>query len=244
MPNTTQPNDNILPNPSRVEEVADTSAGARGEKALALTAAPLSITFPLTWSPPPCKGSAGDAAEADHAMVCNKGARMSQMRHDNLANALRLVISACSCQLPAEPRYSALSGKKGMGDCQCWGDIVAVLPRRDRAAVDVVVAHAYAKSYAAQAAKESGWTTSTARAERTKRTRFRQDVLNHAAFWFVPLAVETCGYMGKGAVRFVNRLADIAAESGRIPNGNGAWQVCICVLHNAAAVGNGAEGEC
>ena len=57
-------------------------------------------------------------------------------------------------------------------------------------------------------------------AERTKRTRFRKDVPDHAAFRFVPFAVETCGYMGKEAVKFVNRLGDIAAESGRIPKGS------------------------
>ena len=37
--------------------------------------------------------------------------------------------------------------------------------------------------------------------------------------WFVPFAVETCGYMGNEAVKFENRLEDIAAESGRIPKG-------------------------
>ena len=52
-----------------------------------------------------------------------------------------------------------------------------------------------------------------------QRTRFRQDVPDHAAFRFVPFAVETCGYMGKEALKFVNRLGDIAAESGRIPKG-------------------------
>ena len=35
----------------------------------------------------------------------------------------------------------------------------------------------------------------------------------------LPFAVETCGYMGKEAVKFVNRLGDIAAESGHIPKG-------------------------
>ena len=33
----------------------------------------------------------------------------------------------------------------------------------------------------------------------------------------MPLAVDICGDMGKDAVRFVNRLGDIAAKSGRIP---------------------------
>ena len=42
---------------------------------------------------------------------------------------------------------------------------------------------------------------------------------DHVAFEFVQFAVQTCGYMGKEAVKFVNRLGDIAAESGRIPKG-------------------------
>ena len=49
--------------------------------------------------------------------------------------------------------------------------------------------------------------------------RFMKDVPDHDAFRFVPFAVETCGYTGKEAVKFVNRLGDIAAESGRIPKG-------------------------
>ena len=47
----------------------------------------------------------------------------------------------------------------------------------------------------------------------------RKAPVGPAAFSFVPFAVETCGYMGKEAVRFVNRLGDIAAESGRILKG-------------------------
>ena len=101
--------------------------------------------------------------------------------------------------------------------CQPRGDIVAVLPRLELGAVDVVVAHASAKSYAAEAAKTGRWTT--ARVEQTKRIRFEKDVPGYAALRFVPFAAETCGYTGKEAVKFVNRLGDIAAESGRIPKG-------------------------
>ena len=53
---------------------------------------------PADVAPPPCKCSAGVAAEADHATVCEKVAMMTQMRHDNLTNALRLVVSAYSCK--------------------------------------------------------------------------------------------------------------------------------------------------
>ena len=45
----------------------------------------------------------------DHATVVEKVAKMRQMRHDNLANTLRLVVSACSCQSAAEPRDRALA---------------------------------------------------------------------------------------------------------------------------------------
>ena len=76
---------------------------------------------------------------------------------------------------------------------------MALLPRLELAAVDVAVAHASVKSYAAQAAKAAGWTAT--RAERTKKTQFRQDVPELAAFRFVPVAVETCGNVGKEAVR-------------------------------------------
>ena len=112
---------------------------------------------PADVPPPPYKFREHIAAEADHAVVCEKVAKMTQMRHDNLANALRLVVSAYSYQSAAEPCYRALAGKKGMVECQRRGDIVAVLPRLELAAVDVVVAHASAKSYAAEAAKTAGW---------------------------------------------------------------------------------------
>ena len=97
---------------------------------------------PADVAPPPCKCRAGVAAEADHAMVCEKVAKMTEMRHDNLANALRLVVSACSCQSAAEPRYRALTGKKGMVECQRQGDIVAALLRLELAAVVAAVGYA------------------------------------------------------------------------------------------------------
>ena len=48
---------------------------------------------PADVAPPPCKCSAGVAAEAHHAIVCEKVAKMTHMHLDNLANALRLVAS-------------------------------------------------------------------------------------------------------------------------------------------------------
>ena len=63
----------------------------------------------------------------------------------------------------------------------------------------------------------SWWTAARAEQTASRWTRLRNDVPDHAAFRFVPFVVEMCGYMGKEAVKFVDRLGDIAAEAGRIP---------------------------
>ena len=88
------------------------------------------------------------------------------------------------------------------------------MPRLRKAAVDVVVAHAPNASYAGRACKKTGCIAASM--EATKRREFRADVPDHVQFDFVPFAVESCGYMGKAAIEFVDRLAGIAAESGRI----------------------------
>ena len=66
---------------------------------------------------------------------------------------LRLDVSACSCQSAAVPRFRALAVKKGAVEYHLRGSFVTVLPQLKLAAVDVVVAHASAKSYASKAAK-------------------------------------------------------------------------------------------
>ena len=134
---------------------------------------------------------------------------MTQVRHDNLADALLLVVSAYSSQSAAELRYRALAGKKRMVECWHRGGIVALLPRLEFAAVDIVFAHASAKAYAAQAARSAECAWTPARAGQTKRTQFRKAVLDHAASRFVLCAGDMC----KEVVKFVRRLRDIAAES-------------------------------
>ena len=95
---------------------------------------------------------------------------------------------------------------------------MALPPWLELAAVHVVVVRASAKSYAAQAAKTSGWTAARAEGpkvpERTNRTRFRKDEPDHAALRSAPSVAETYGYIGKEAVKFVKRLGAIAPESG------------------------------
>ena len=84
-----------------------------------------------------------------------------------------------------------MAGKKSMVECQRRGGIVAVRPWLELAAVDAMIACATLQSYTAQATKTAGWTA--ARSELTKRTRFRKDVPDHAAFRFVQCAVEMWG---------------------------------------------------
>lgn len=112
-----------------------------------------------------------------------------------------------------EPRYRALAQGAGV-EKTCRGDIVMVMPHLEMAAVDVVVMHAPAVSYVAAAARVTGATVE--RAETRKRDRFREDAPDHALFRFVPFAIESCGYVGKAAVRFIGPLGDVAAASGRI----------------------------
>ena len=66
------------------------------------------------------------------------------------------------------------------------------------------------------------WTAAdlaAARADRTRRTRFGKAVPDHAAFRCVQFAVDTCGFMGKGAVQFVILPGNMSAECGRIRKG-------------------------
>ena len=51
-------------------------------------------------------------------MVCKKGAKMTRMCHANLANVLRLVVSACRFQSAVDPRNGAAARTKGMVECQ------------------------------------------------------------------------------------------------------------------------------
>ena len=51
----------------------------------------------LMWPLRLCKCNVCVAAVTDHARVCDMVAAMTHMFHGNLANGLRLVVSACCC---------------------------------------------------------------------------------------------------------------------------------------------------
>ena len=72
-------------------------------------------------------------------MVCERLAKVTQMRHENMANASRLLVSVCSSQLEAEPRCRALAGEKGMVECQRVDDVEVLLGLEPAAIVVVIV---------------------------------------------------------------------------------------------------------
>ena len=174
-------------------------------------------------------------------MVCEKVGKMTQikMRHDNLVHALRLVVSACSSQSAAEPRYRALAGKKGMVECQCWGDIVAATSCRCR-------------GLTLQLWQWMSWlrmrlpSRTLLRLPRQlgglRRGRNRPSGRGSRRMCRIMLLCGLCLLRWRRAGAWArrrqsfSRLGDIAAESGRVPKG--AFNVCV--LGNEAAVGDSA----
>lgn len=77
----------------------------------------------------PCECNAGVAVEASHAVVCEKAAKLTKVRHETLAKPLRLVVHACTCRSVAKSHYQDMGGVEGMLTSQGRGEIVVVLPR-------------------------------------------------------------------------------------------------------------------
>ena len=140
---------------------------------------------------------------------------MTQMRHNNLANTLPLVISASSCQSGAEHRYRALDGKKARRDGIMARDGI----------VAAVGAHASAQAYAAQAAKTAGWTA--AKLNRPSGQWKNEKPIIHKipmipmihppGSWCILVCAVYVRVRGQGGNAIREPPWDIASESGRIP---------------------------
>ena len=180
---------------------------------------------------------------------------MTQIRHDNPANALRMVASTCSCQVAVEPRYRSMVRKEAMNEnadagailSRCsrisslrpWNVVVASSahgrPRAPgrwglcpvwawRDVLFFLFAHALGQLHAAQATKET---------DRVKRTRFRKFVPDHVAFQF-----RAGTWTRDGAV--CESLADVAAESGCIPEGAFVlWAFIVALVGDDAEANHG-----
>lgn len=175
----------------------------------------LGLGVPTTVAPPPCTCGMGCAASPDHAMVCKSVAKMTTMRHDILASAVRRVICRAGCASSMEPPYRHLraSAQQGGGAGLHRGDVLVVLPDGELSIVDVVVTHPAGQSAVGAASARTG--AAAKAAEDGKQRAFRR-FADAGQYAFVPFAVESFGCLGASAVRFLKQLGEVAASQGRV----------------------------
>jgi hypothetical protein len=161
----------------------------------------------------PCLCRAGEAASADHAMVCDACKKQRTFRHDILASAWRRVLCNAGIAACMEPRYGALVGDIARAAAVGLhrGDILAVIDG-SMSALDIVVSHPGASTYVSAAARAAGATAKVA--ERGKVRDWRRIGGHESGYDFVPLATETYGRLGVQAARFLKEVADYAARKG------------------------------
>jgi hypothetical protein len=189
----------------------------------------LGLGAPTTVSPRPCLCGAGNASAPDHAMVCKSVAKMTQMRHDIVASAVRRVVCRASCASSLEPSYRHLRNRGEAG--QRRGDILVVLPSGKISIVDVVVTHPSQQAHVSQACTRAGH--AAAQAERAKVAEFRRIGEDAGQYDFVPFAVESYGRLGASAQSFLKQLGDVAASRGSISRAafvRSAYREVSCAL--------------
>ena len=220
----------LMSTPGTTTTIGDTTFVVSGRHRMGLG-------VPTTVSPPPCQCGAGCAATPDHAMVCKSVAKMTMMRHNNVASAVRRVICRASCPSSMEPSYRRFRSQtqQGGNEGQRRGDILAVLPDGKISIVDVVVTHPAGRSVAAQACARTG--AAAKKAEDGKVREFRR-FGDAGQYDFVPFAVESYGRLGVSAQKFLQALGDTAAARGNISKAafvRSAYREISCALQ----VGNG-----
>jgi hypothetical protein len=212
----------LLATPGPTTRLGDNTFIACGRHRLGLGA-------PSTVSPRPCLCGAGDAATPDHAMVCKSVAKMTQMRHDIVASAVRRVVCRAGCASSMEPSYRHLRNRGVAG--QRRGDVLVVLPSGQISIVDVVVTHPSQQAHVHQACTRPGH--AAAQAERSKVAEFRRIGEDAGQYDFVPFAVESYGRLGASAQSFLKQLGVVAASRGSVSQAafvRSAYREVSCAL--------------
>ena len=180
----------------------------------------------------PCPCGAGNAASPDHAMVCKSVAKMTQLRHDIVASAVRRVVCRAGCASSMEPSYRHLRSQQARAVAsQRRGDILVVLPSGQISVVDTVVTHPSQQACVNQACTRAGH--AAAKAECAKRASFRALGEDAAQYDFVPFAVESYGRIGAAGQSFLKALGDVAAARGSISKAafvRSAYREVSCAL--------------
>jgi hypothetical protein len=162
-------------------------------------------------------------------MLCKSVAKMTQMRHDIVASAVRRVVCRASCASSMEPSYRHLRNSAVAN--QRRGDIMVVLPSGKICIVDTVVMHPSQTKYVNHACVRAGH--AAAQSEQSKVTDWRRLGEDASQYDFVPFGVETYGWLGASAQSFLKQLGDVAASRGTVSKAafvRSAYREVSCAL--------------
>ena len=192
----------------------------------------LGLGVPTTVSPPPCLCGAGEATSPDHAMSCKSVAKMTQMRHDDMASVVRRVTCRAGCPSSMEPhlRHMRARGQMCGNEGMHRGDILVVLPDGGISIVDVVVTHPANRSAVGSACSRTG--AAAKAAEDGKKREYRR-YADAGQYSFVPFAVESFGRLGASAQRFLKMLGEVASSQGMVSQSafvRSAYREISCAL--------------
>ena len=151
----------------------------------------------------------------DHAMSCTAVQRPITMRHNMLTETWRRICHRSGIATSAEPALAPLrAGPARNPDAadEYRGDILLVLPEDSLCVADVSVIHPAAQTYVTAAAQQDG--AAAARRDQDKRTKYNR--IDSSGYTFYPLSTESYGRLGAPAMQLLNKLADIADDTGPI----------------------------
>ena len=176
-----------------------------------------------------------------HALTCQAFGRLRTERHNLIADALRRIGARAGCASTREPRYDDLGSHS---ETAGRGDIFTLLtPGPGRVAVDVAVTCPLASTNLPAAATQGG---AARKRENAKYRNFR--LHGESGLAFRPFVVETGGYLGGCAMRYLRELAAVASSTGRVHRGRflaGAFQeisVALCIGNGSLAQAGSAAG--
>ena len=174
-----------------------------------------------------------------HAMSCNAAKKAVQMRHDMYTDAWCLTFRRGGVATSKEPRLDRLRtgpARNPGAPNESRGDILLVLPEDSLSVADISVTHPPAPSFVAAAALRGG--AAAARRDQDKRNKYRR--IDSTGYTFHPLTVETYGRLGTPAMQLLNKIADIAENTGSVHKGafvtNALRQLSIALCRGNALV--------
>ena len=148
----------------------------------------------------------------DHAHVCSATKGLRTSRNDQQVHAWRRVLRCAGCSLCREPTYRTVAAHAAANAAGLRrGDIVATMPYGRLLALDVVIVHPWASSYAVGASKIEPDGKAARIAAARNRREFATRGEGAGGFDFGPIAVETGGRLGADALFLLSELCDVAA---------------------------------